>query len=210
MKNYLIHQTSEYDCGSTCLANALRYLYHREEIVPEVLKAMYSLSLDRFDCDGNSGHHGTSIKCMEYISYWLNHYSKTHEFKISSKVFSEQAIEITYDNGFGQFLRNGGCIILRVWLETGHYILLTGIDHDNAYIWDPYYEEPGTKEYDFLSNLSGITIDSDHPKNYNRIVTLQRINDLTNDYYHQGPIKKHQALCLSNPKICDNSCLESL
>ena len=42
LKNNLIYQTSEYDCGTACLVNALRYLYERDEIIPEVLKAMYT------------------------------------------------------------------------------------------------------------------------------------------------------------------------
>lgn len=207
LKNNLIYQTSEYDCGTACLVNALRYLYERDEIIPEVLKAMYTFSLDCFDDDGKPGFSGTSKACMHYIAYWLNHYSKTHTFQIKAKEYSDQCIKIEESNGFGQFLKKGGCILLRVWLETGHYILLTGIDSENIYLFDPYYEEMGTKEYDFLSKVDGVTIVHDHPKQYNRIVKISRINDLTNDYYHQGPIKKHQALCICNPKQCDLSCL---
>ncbi len=32
MKNLLIYQSTEYDCGPTTLTNAIRYLFDREEI----------------------------------------------------------------------------------------------------------------------------------------------------------------------------------
>ena len=35
MKNDLISQSSEYDCGPTCMTNAIRFLYEREESQPE-------------------------------------------------------------------------------------------------------------------------------------------------------------------------------
>lgn len=202
MKNLLSYQTSEYDCGSTCLINAFRYLYNREELIPEILKFIYSISLDSYNEDGHIGKHGTSKESMQYLSYWLNHYGHTHNFKVSAREYSDDQIEIAYDNGFGQFLRDGGVIILRLWLETGHYVLLTGIDKENVYMFDPYYEQVGTKEYKFLEDLDGIVMVEDHPKEYNRIISLKRINSLTNDYYHQGPVRKRQAVAICNPSIC--------
>ena len=37
MKNDLIHQASEYDCGPTSVTNAIRYLYERVEIDPALI-----------------------------------------------------------------------------------------------------------------------------------------------------------------------------
>ena len=36
MKNLLIYQSTEYDCGPTTLTNAIRYLFDREEIYPDI------------------------------------------------------------------------------------------------------------------------------------------------------------------------------
>ena len=38
MKNLLNYQTSEYDCGPVSLLNGIRYLFEREEIVPDLVK----------------------------------------------------------------------------------------------------------------------------------------------------------------------------
>ena len=38
MKNLLIYQSTEYDCGPTTLTNAIRYLFDREEIYPDIVK----------------------------------------------------------------------------------------------------------------------------------------------------------------------------
>ena len=41
MKNPLRYQNTEYDCGPTTFTNALAFLYDREEIPIELLKAIY-------------------------------------------------------------------------------------------------------------------------------------------------------------------------
>ncbi len=38
MKNFLIYQSSEYDCGPVSLINGIRYLFEREEIYPDLVK----------------------------------------------------------------------------------------------------------------------------------------------------------------------------
>ena len=49
MKNRLIHQSSEFDCGPTTLINALRFLYEREEIPPMLLKGIWIYGNDAFN-----------------------------------------------------------------------------------------------------------------------------------------------------------------
>ena len=46
MKNVLNYQSTEYDCGPVTLTNALRFLFEREEIQPEVVKAIALYTLD--------------------------------------------------------------------------------------------------------------------------------------------------------------------
>ncbi len=46
MKVPLRYQNSEYDCGTTSFINALAYLYDREDIPVELLKAIYQYTLD--------------------------------------------------------------------------------------------------------------------------------------------------------------------
>ena len=46
MKNLLIYQSTEYDCGPTTLTNAIRYLFDREEIYPDIVKYIMLYCLD--------------------------------------------------------------------------------------------------------------------------------------------------------------------
>ncbi|MSR90321.1 hypothetical protein [Inconstantimicrobium porci] len=56
MKNKLIYQRSEFDCGTTSMINAISYLFDREEIKPEIIKAIYNYTLDEYDQNGNAYH----------------------------------------------------------------------------------------------------------------------------------------------------------
>ena len=46
MKIPLRYQNTEYDCGTTSFINALAYLYDREDIPVELIKAIYKYTLD--------------------------------------------------------------------------------------------------------------------------------------------------------------------
>lgn len=55
MKNPLHYQMTEYDCGPTSMLNAISYLFHREEIPPEIVRNIMLYCLDCFGPDGASG-----------------------------------------------------------------------------------------------------------------------------------------------------------
>ena len=46
MKNPLSYQTTEYDCGPTALTNAMSFLFSREDIPPDIIKAITLYCLD--------------------------------------------------------------------------------------------------------------------------------------------------------------------
>lgn len=54
MKNVLNYQSSEYDCGPTTLTNALRFLFERCDIPPELLKAIALYTLDAYNEQGGN------------------------------------------------------------------------------------------------------------------------------------------------------------
>ena len=60
MKNLLIYQSTEYDCGPTTLTNAIRYLFDREEIYPDIVKYIMLYCLDSYNEAGEVGKRGTS------------------------------------------------------------------------------------------------------------------------------------------------------
>ena len=52
MKTPLQYQISEYDCGPTTLDNAIRFLFEREDIPPEIIR---NITLYCLDCYGEGG-----------------------------------------------------------------------------------------------------------------------------------------------------------
>ncbi len=84
MKNDLIHQSCEFDCGPTCMVNAMRYLFDREEIQPGVLKHIWIMGIDTYCDHGHIGRHGTSRASMKYMTEWLQEYGRGCKFPISA------------------------------------------------------------------------------------------------------------------------------
>lgn len=60
MKVPLRFQITEFDCGTASLLNAFSYLFDRKEIPAELVKVIYSYTLDCYDEYGNIGQGGTS------------------------------------------------------------------------------------------------------------------------------------------------------
>lgn len=49
MKNLLNYQSSEYDCGPVSIINGIRYLFHREEVFPDVVKFVMLYCMDTYN-----------------------------------------------------------------------------------------------------------------------------------------------------------------
>ena len=48
MKNPLNYQMTEYDCGPTSMANAVSFLFKREEISPDIPKYIMQYCMDAY------------------------------------------------------------------------------------------------------------------------------------------------------------------
>ena len=68
MKNFLIYQSSEYDCGPVSLINGIRYLFDREEIFPDVIKFIMLYCMDTYNEAGELCKHGTSAAAMNFVA----------------------------------------------------------------------------------------------------------------------------------------------
>ena len=66
---------------------------------------------------------------------------------IHCEFLSGESVTISKGNKIYNALLQGGVVLLPVFLEVGHYVLLTGIEDDNVILFDPYYEEAGTDVY---------------------------------------------------------------
>ena len=191
MKNPLHYQFSEYDCGPTSMLNAVSYLFRREDIPPEVIRNIMLYCLDCYGADGVCGKCGTSCVAMMFLSNWLNGFGPAGHFPISSTYLSGEAVNFHQDSHLRDALRRGGAAVVRVDFEGWHYVLLTDIQEDDVFVFDPYYiDQPFAGEE--------IRMITDHPTQYNRIVPTRYFERQTREIYSLGPVSTREAVLLFN------------
>ena len=181
MKNLLIHQSSEYDCGPTCLVNAMRYLFEREEIQPGVLKHIWVMGNDTYCDEGHVGFHGTSRAAMRYMADWLREYGRGCRFPVDAQFLENGDCQVTPESQTGKWLKEGGCAVMRCFAGTiPHYVLLTGwINETEIGLFDPYDEEPDFQE-------PGRRVVSGQPRKMNRAVRYDLLNLTEHADYAMG------------------------
>ena len=201
MKNLLNYQSSEYDCGPVSIINGIRYLFEREEIFPEMIKFIMLYCMDTYNETGELCKQGTSSSAVTFMADWLNHFGETRKFPIKCEVLSGDAVTLTPGSKITEALKQGGAVVLRVYLEVPHYVLLTGINDETVLMFDPFYEEEDDPELDEEYFEEGISFISDSPKKANRAVSLSRINGTGKDYYEMGALSERKALIMLNTSL---------
>ena len=170
-KTPLDYQITEYDCGTTTLLNALRYLFKRSEISPEVYKYIMQYTLDKTDENGENCKGGTSTYALKFLCSWLNENAPKKGMNIVCKVLLKDDCSI-YNKELEQTINNNGVAILRVYQECEHYCLLTALDDEYAYLFDPYY-----LNINYFDNDECCEIIKDRPFEFNRKVLKSRIEE---------------------------------
>lgn len=198
MKNLLNYQSSEYDCGPVTLTNAVRYLFEREDIYPDIIKYIMLYCLDSYNEAGEVGKHGTSATAMMFLSNWLNQFGKMKNFPISCEFLSGEDVQINQTSKIICALQQGGAVVLRLFLDVGHYVLLTGINEDSLYVFDPYYEEIEDPELSEEYFEPGIAFIHDQPKRANRLISIERLNRTGEGFYEMGPYNIREAVIVFN------------
>lgn len=189
MKIPLRYQMSEFDCGPTSLLNAISYLFEEEEICPDIIRSIMLYCLDGFGPDGLSGKTGTSATAMMFLSNWLTNYGKTGRLPVSSQYFSGKDVHFNEGSAILEGLRAGGVAVQRLYLEVGHYVLLTGLDGDKVLAFDPYYEESPFDDPE-------VQIVTDHPTAYNRIIPMRVLESEGQADYNLGAVELREAVLL--------------
>ncbi len=193
MKVPLRYQMTEYDCGPTSLLNAVSYLFPREEIPPEIVRSIMLYCLDCFGADGSSGKCGTSRTAMLFLSSWINGYGQASGLPISSRYLSGECVDLSQNGLVRDALARGGVAVVRVDLEGDHYVLLTRIDGDRVYLFDPYrQEEPYAGP--------GIEQGEGDPYAYDHIVSAERMERTEQEPYAMGPVPGREAILLFNER----------
>lgn len=198
MKNLLIYQTTEYDCGPITLTNGVRFLFEREIIYPEIIQYIMLYSLDTCNEQGESGKHGTSPIAMMFLCNWLNQFGQIRNFPLFCEFLSGDVVTLSPCNKIMNALQQGSVVLLRLFLDIEHYVLLTGIQDDSIFLFDPYYEETTDVDLDKEYFEEGISFINDQPKRSNRLISIERLNNTGFRYYQMGPLNTRVAVIMSN------------
>ena len=170
-KTPLDYQITEYDCGTTTLLNALRYLFKRSEISPEIYKYIMQYTLDKSNVLGEIGKGGTSVYALEFLCKWLNENAKNKGMHLLTTSISKNEISI-YNKELEYKINNGAVAIARLYQDVDHYCLLTKLDEEYAYLFDPYY-----LNISYYDTDDEVEIIKDKPFEYNRKVKKERIEE---------------------------------
>lgn len=189
MKNVLNYQTSNYDCGPTCVTNAIRFLFEREEIPPVILKEIWTMGVDTYADGGEPGKAGTSKAAMRYMSAWFECYAEKCGFPLKATFLDSDFAAIRPGSLVWGALEQGGCAVVRVWhYGTGHYVLLTQLlSEDTVGLFDPYDGDPD-------EHRPGIRFIEGEPRRKNREVSVDVINGADDSHYAMGPLDRREVL----------------
>ncbi len=192
---------TEYDCGPTSMLNAVSYLFRREDIPPEIIRNIMLYCLDCFGADGASGKCGTSCMAMMFLSNWLNGFRQAGHLPVSSQYLSGKDVNFSQNGRLLDALRRKGAAVVRVDFEGWHYVLLTGVQRDMVYFFDPYYR---AKPFDDPN----LRIETACPERYNRIVPIRYFEG--NGIYALPPLEGREAVLLfnENTKLTEETTVE--
>ena len=193
MKVPLRYQMTEYDCGPTSLLNGISFLFEREEIPPEILRSIMLFCLDQYSLEGYSGTKGTSHTAMQFLSHWLEGFGETGRLDITSIYLHGGNVTLAGGSSLRNALTRKGVAVTRIDLDGWHYVLLTGAEDQNVYVFDPYLlKEPFP--------IPDVQTVYDHEYSYNRIVPLKLFESTELHPYSFGPYETREAVVLFNSR----------
>lgn len=189
MKVPLRFQVTEYDCGTTSLINALMYLFDREDVPVELLKAIHRYTLDAEGVHGIIGEAGTSRRAVDNLAKWITRHTAEGDFKLVCKELSKDAV--TYEN-IKECLDNKGCVLARCYQGVEHYVLITKMDEDFTYIFDPYY----LKE-DYYKNDEQVAVVLYQDFTHNRVVKTNRLFNGSKQDFSLMEVEKREVVLMN-------------
>ena len=119
---------------------------------------------------------GTSAYAMKFLSDWLNENASKKGMNIKCTYLNKENASI--HNKEINKVNSGAVAILSVYQDVEHYCLLTKIDNEFAYLFDPYY-----LNINYYDKDDDVEIIKDRPFEFNRKVKKERIeNDNHKDF----------------------------
>ena len=128
---------------------------------------------------------------MMFLSNWINSFGQTGHLPISSRYLSGREVNFSQNGQLRDALRRGGAAVARVDFEGWHYVLLTHIQEEQVFLFDPYFQAEPFRD-------SVLQMVDDHPAEYNRIVPVRYLEKDMQDVYAFGPVEGREAILLFN------------
>ncbi len=193
----LQYQLTEYDCGPTSVINALRFLFDRKQLRPDMIQGVYRYCLEGFNCHGEMGKTGTSRCAMNFLAQWFNQYALQRRFPIRTEYLAAEQSYLESNSPIVRALAAGGCALVRCYLGCEHYILLTELSEDgeHVYAFDPYFLDKKLRRKDIVP----IT---DRPCSANCLLPFSRLNREDRDYYAMGAFADRECILFFNTATC--------
>ncbi len=149
--------------------------------------------MDAYNKNGEFGKSGTSGMAMMFLSSWLNQFGKVKKFPIQCEYLTGSEVYIGENSKIVAGLNQGGAIVVRLRHGWWHYALMTAMDDQYIYLFDPYYRKKAFTE-------EGIDVVSNAPFTMNRRVAYKNINSEGKGAYALGPLDIREATILFNTK----------
>lgn len=189
MKVPLRFQVTDFDCGTVSLTNAFSYLFEREEIPAELIRGINQYTLDCYDKAGNLGQGGTSREAINLLARWITNFANSKEdFNVICKYYDKEQVDFN-------LLRNGiatkAVLFVRCMQNVEHYCIITDMDNEYAYFFDPYYFEE-----DYYDEDPEIEMVFDKPFKYNRKVKIARLFSESHKDFSLGKIDKRECVII--------------
>lgn len=192
MKVPLRFQITEFDCGTVSLLNAFSFLYEREEIPALLVKQINKYTLDCYDENGNLGAGGTSREAIKKLTSWISNYANSNDFNIVCKRLTANEVLLP---PILDCLDRGGVVFARLWQTNEHYVIITKIKRNKAYIFDPYYLDKS-----YYNKDKQVKIVLNKPFSHNRIVSIKRLFGESKRDFSLGPIDMRECVLINKIK----------
>lgn len=187
MKIPLRFQITEFDCGTVALQNAISYLYDRENVPAELVRAISIYTVNCYDEKGNISDAGNSRDIMNMMTSWVDEFVNKYDFGLSCKRVLGERVDI---QDIKRCVDGNGCVLLRTYQNNNnHFVIITKMDEDFVYMWDSYYL--GETYYD---NERKIAIVFNKPFHYNRRVSISRLLEANTKDFALGPYENRECL----------------